>query len=205
MLPGEIRNSIYRNYFDVTKLRPIYAGAWVDLFSAQPALTRVNKQVRAESLSIYYAEKHFVLEIYLSDHRPIDDRYKMRYADFCRVMDVFGPAKDQSRTGSSPLRYIRNLNLQIVVDLNPERCSVIFGKTRRTDMSYCGRLGGDETDWADRTAVREIVKQWARRVPRGHPQCVKYSNVQERLIHVLWLLGVTISSEIWGFFDPYLG
>lgn len=156
-LPGEIRNIIYRKHFEATL--PGSHDRNLGLFCyPQPALTRVSRQVRAESLSIYYSENRFVLRIYLKDDWRPRDPYEMSYADFYHVMGIFAPAQGQSHSGSGHLCRIRHLWVEIRLHLRT--CFAGVGGSEGVHHWHepCHRVGGDDTDWSDVTGVHELVK-----------------------------------------------
>lgn len=200
LLPGEIRNMIYRNLlgpkFDHDKIISI------SLFKTQPAITRVNKQIRVESLSIYYAENRFWMVVFLqNDYSAYLDTDDIDYVDFCHSMKKFAPAQAQSYGIQNSLRLICDLEAIFYLESNTTFAfTAKFEKKSDRDTRSQpdwwgltgGRLGGDKTDWADRTTVDALVKQWMEALP---DDCGSPSDDQERLIHVLWLLGVNLTSD----------
>lgn len=68
-LPAELRNKIYREVLEDHKYT-VLVGVRK---SPQPAITRVNKQIRAESLLLYYASTTLAIEI----SQGVKDGYKL--------------------------------------------------------------------------------------------------------------------------------
>lgn len=193
MLPGEIRNAIYWKV--LTPKDPYGLFHAIPLFGAQPALSRVNKQIRAESLSIYYAENCFELDI------QVRDDYNSRvigcgiwYTDFCNCIDVFAPPQGPRRRIQGPMRHVRELIVgirfgdwrtwQASFNISGGRCKRLSG----------WRLGGDETNWADLLGIVTLVKD------RMDAVSISYRmkpNAQQLLVRVLWLLGLVFKSNVW--------
>ncbi|KAG6364202.1 hypothetical protein INS49_005800 [Diaporthe citri] len=170
----------------------------VPLQRAQPAITRVNKQLRAESLSIYYAENSFWLEINLQEDYT-SYMGTTGYFNFCHYVERFAPAQAQSRGIQNPLHHVRDVDAGIRVGPYTAfaRCARFEKKPDRDFRGNTGwwgltvgRLGGDEIDWADRTSVDALVKQWMDALPGSEEQ-----DAQERLIHVLCQLGVNLRPD----------
>lgn len=199
LLPGELRNMIYRvllgpkfDHGEITR---------IPLSRNQPVITRVNKQIRAESLSIYYAENAFRLEVDLrNDHFGYPE--SMGYFNFCRFMERFTLAQGQSSGIQNPLRHIRDLEAKFFLKtFHMFKRVARFQKKADRDFMNCrpgsvgvtgGRLGGENTDCADRTSVGALVKQWFEATPDN---CGSSPNVQERFIHAVCLLGVNLRSD----------
>lgn len=199
-----------RKYSDNSSFdeRPLF------LFGAQPALTRVNKQIRAESLPIYYAANRFRAHIFLNNSIPHSYPYVMRYQDFCRAAAAFTTTRKRGRDTPGHLCHMPDLEVEIEIPikrrgissglrmfLDARICSVIFSKSKRPHErdAYGSRLngeyiGGEDTDWADREVVDALVKQWvgSRPCPSPYPKITP-----ERLVRVLWLLGVNLGPGKW--------
>lgn len=60
-------------------------------------------------------------------------------------------------------------------------------------MLFSRRLGGDETNWADRLGIVKLVEERLKPAPFCY-QC--RLNTQQRIFDVLWLLGLTLSSDL---------
>lgn len=164
------------------------------LFRAQPALTRVNKQVRAESLSIYYSERTFLLRVHLGDDRAVYDQHEMGCADFCRAMSAFAPSQESNRAGSGHFSHVRDLRVRIRLGLSKPR--TIFGSVGRRLLPLLRRVGEDDTNWADRTGVGTLVWRWMRK--ENILGCAM-PETQERLVQVLRLLALHLNSDVWTF------
>lgn len=171
----------------------------VDLqLSAQPAITRVNKQVRAEALSIYYEENTFYVQINLtSTYHSI--RPSLAYKDFCKIIRNLTPYRAQSPGIGYPLRHIRSFQAEILTQFEPDGIlwssfhTVKFAKGEArefmTEESF-RTLGGDETDWSDLTSVDALIKQWMQsEFPDSRPE------IQEQLVHILQILGANLLSD----------
>ncbi|KUI63013.1 hypothetical protein VP1G_10131 [Cytospora mali] len=147
-LPPELRNYIYR----LALVQP----ATTDLAAPQPALTRVNKQVRAEALSIYYAENKFSL--LLGRPTPFSwiwggDEFSRRYDRFVAMMNAL-----PNQPGRNSFRFIREVSVLVF-----GREGYVGFRMSMTDaLQQCrkvrigaGSSGGEgPLDWADGTAVR---------------------------------------------------
>lgn len=73
-LPAELRNRIYEHLLPLRQDWRIIATPFRDdlmLFGDQPAITRVSKQIRAETLEMFYATNTFVAYIQDSDFDPL--------------------------------------------------------------------------------------------------------------------------------------
>lgn len=200
LLPGEIRNKIYRYLvgpkFDHDEIISL------SLFRTQPAMTRVNKQIREESLSIYYGENRFWVEVYLEDeddgYLDIDDIDDLYFRDSIKR---FAPAQAQSAGIQNSLRHIRDFEAKFHVATYKALESVAKFEKRpdgefRSETDWWllagDRLGDDDTDWADRTSVDALVKQCMEALPF---ELSSPPGVQRRLIYCLWLLGVNPTSD----------
>lgn len=174
----------------------------INLFGTKPAITRVNKQIRAESLSIYYAENSFWLQMNVHSMYP----GSTGYAHFCHYMERIAAAQAYRPGIQNPMRHIRELFAIFCFETDTKFRRVARFEMNRDIYSRCfkstlsrsrtgwlrltgGRLGEDEIDWADRTSVDALVKQRMEALPNN---C---DSQQERLIHVLWLLGVNIGFD----------
>lgn len=161
----------------------------VRLSRNQPVITRVNKQIRAESLSIYYAENSFWLEVDLRDDH-LAYLGSIGYVDFCRFMENFTPAQAHIPGIQNPLHHIRNLEATFILETYIFLTRVArFEKKADRAFKNCspdsvgvtgGRLGGDDTGWADRTSVDALVKQWFEA-----ENCRSPTDSQERFIHAV--------------------
>lgn len=191
-LPGELRNMIYQAHFQLPE-RMIEFGDKL-LFRAQPALTRVNKQVRTESLSIYYSERTFLLRVHLGDDRAVYDQHEMGYADFCRMMRAFEPAEESDRADSGHFSRVSDLRVRIRLGLSRPRA--IFGSVGRRWLPLLRRVGEDDTDWADQKGVGTLVWRWMRK--ENILGCAM-PETQERLVQVLRLLALRLNSDVWTF------
>lgn len=171
----------------------------IRLFGPQPAITRVNRQIREEAGSIYYAENHFSLDLWLErDYvRYNSQSSHVGYVEFCRDIGTF--AYDQLRIPhiQEPLRHIRKFDAHIHVCRFPGFVlDLRFSKTEHLKFEqilFCiRRLGDDDTEWADMTSVAEGAKLWTEELfPHERPS----RRTQGRLIHALWLLGTHLSSS----------
>lgn len=175
----------------------------VDLQSTcQPAITRVNKQVRAEALSIYYEENVFYVDIHLRDPFSIyHPRYpEVGYGDICKIIGDLVPYRGQSPSIGYPLRHIRTFHAVIFADIDSyglvSPCLVVKlakGETSgfMSEKHLC-RLGGDETDWTDLDIVDALINQW---MQSKSPDSRLAPTVQVHLIHVLQLLAANLLSD----------
>lgn len=132
-LPGEIRNIIYKQYLNLLEQMHNKTGDryyLTHVFDAQPALTRVNKQIRAESLPLYYAETNFRLDVHIRDDYTADDMWmltKLAYPsdqiyksisvdDLYKAIEMFAPSHGKNtHAGLSHWRHIQNVNAEIEI------------------------------------------------------------------------------------------
>lgn len=97
-----MRNKIYRYSLVQSKFSGSIRGF------VQPPLTRTNKQIRSESLPIYYGENEFHLQI----PYPSPDS-RQHWADFIRMFRVFSAGGPEGR-GSGSLRFVRRLLCEVM-------------------------------------------------------------------------------------------
>lgn len=127
-MPAEIRNEIYRLAF-VRTPQSYRNGLTEFIFSlAPPALTLVNKQIFAEALSIYYAENNFYLLLSAKDD-GLSDQDPFLFHRFTRMIEYFG-RQTTSPTDESPMRYIKNIVVQIKTCTcsSPRYYSNVYGR-----------------------------------------------------------------------------
>lgn len=200
LLPGEIRNTIYRDLLGPRFNRDGIIS--ISLFRTQPAITRVNKQIRAESLSIYYAENRFRMQVYIENTPSYYGLRNIDFVEFCDSIKRFAPAQAQRASIQNSLRHIRDFEAKLFIETYTDAIRVARFEKKpdghfRSETCFWdrpwGRLGGDDTDWADRTSVDALVKQW---MEERHGICTPPPDLQDRLMHVLWLLGVNITSDL---------
>lgn len=119
-MPAEIRNKIYRlALFDSSD------GRWFTSLTP-PALTLVNRQIFAEALPIYYAGNNFYL-LLCTREDDLSDQDPALFHRFTELKEYFG-RRTTSPTDDSPMRYIRNIVVQINTStyLDPLRCSKVY-------------------------------------------------------------------------------
>lgn len=174
----------------------------LSIFRSQPAVTRVNKQIRAESLSIYYAENRFWMAVSITHfYRAFLHPRAISHIKFCDNMKRFIPAQARIAGIRTSLSHIRDFRAEIYLENYSSGQNVaIFEKV--PDISAwkgtewrrqtAERLGGDETDWADRLSVYELHKEWTDAIPYAFRSP---ATLQNYLSYVLWLLGVNLTSD----------
>jgi hypothetical protein len=175
------------------------------LSDAQPALTRANRQIRAESLPIYYAETTFTLDIPSLDGdqpRLVEFLNSEETAsavpgsedlgDWCQAPEALVLGHGRNSYNTNRWHHVQHLNAKIEIN----------------DKSFCARLernledlyiAGFSRAWFDRprcdladavsvrACVDELISQYLfypRRVRREFTD-----QDQERLIKTLMLLG----------------
>lgn len=199
-LPDEVRNMIYRDLvgpkFHDDKIISL------SIFKSQPAITRVNKQIRAESLSIYYAENKFWMAVSITHfHRAVLHVRAINHIKFCDNIKRFIPARARVAGVQTSLHHIRDFRAEIYIEnYSSGQNAAIFEKVpdisvwRGTEWrrQTAHRLGGDETDWADRSSVRELIAEWTGAIPHAFRSP---GTLQNYLSYVLWLLGVNLTSD----------
>lgn len=149
----------------------------------------MNKQIRAESLSIFYAENLFRLIIDLeNDH----DNFFLTYGNFCNFMDMFATPQGRCRHIQGPMRHVRELYVHLRFGISTCRASFSTSAYRHNNL-FGRRFGGDETNWTDLLAVNTLVKDMIDSV-RAWNSRIK-PNTQRRLVHTLWLLALSFSSD----------
>ncbi|KAG8158243.1 hypothetical protein KVR01_012004 [Diaporthe batatas] len=99
-LPAEIRNTIYR--FSLIESSPDQRIRGL----VQPPLARTNRQVRSESLPIYYGNNRFQVEIPPKGLMLEPDHW----ADFIRMFRVFKAGRVEGRPGTGSLQFLRDIS-----------------------------------------------------------------------------------------------
>ncbi|ROV92232.1 hypothetical protein VPNG_09655 [Cytospora leucostoma] len=148
-LPVELRNKIYRVYLDDDDddLYGLY-----ELRKPRPALLHVNKQLRAETLPIYFGGGPWCLSIAGIDDHPED------WGAFIKMKEGFttGPT---GQPGASSLSYITRL--QVTYDYY-HGCPVGFqmdnnGSFDDYDEDYADLQCSHDLDWTDMGAVQDAL------------------------------------------------
>lgn len=88
-LPPELRNVIYRLVLVTFDNK----GGLFPVFLTQPALTRVNRQIRKETLGIFYAENKFAMNIHILDPWKTDhleEHQRLRFLRSVKLLAVSG-------------------------------------------------------------------------------------------------------------------
>ncbi|KAL1850657.1 hypothetical protein Daus18300_012868 [Diaporthe australafricana] len=144
-LPAEIRNAIYCTLvnshvecFENGRLRH------------QPAITRVNRQLRAEALPLYYRSISVLL---------VQTEYSRDWVPFVqRVVDAFN-----SGPGSSTLQYLEGLQLDFLARRSPGVHLEVDMVIDPDDLTICDRVrvGSPVLDWTDAAAVRAACDEAA--------------------------------------------
>lgn len=84
---------------------------------SQPAITRVNKQIRAQSLSIYYAENKFWIAVSITHfHRAFLHVRAINQIKFCDNMKRFIPAQARIAGIQTSLNHIRDIRAEIYIE-----------------------------------------------------------------------------------------
>lgn len=138
----------------------------------QPALTRTNKLIRAESLPIYYSGNHFKLTIPPDGRGDREDKWYR----FVKMMRVFSDGSAGGKQGSW-LRFIRRISAEYVevskewdiasdewlddtYRTNERRFEIGFKTVpvtgRRNDAT---RIGDNDLDWKDECAIKEAFRK----------------------------------------------
>lgn len=152
-LPAEIRNKIYYDALVTRTQAHWYSSA------VQPALTRVNRQIRAEALPIYYREN--IINFDVKADTP------QKWVDTAReIIDAFG-ASSSGFPESSNFRYITYLHLEFHTDVRYLLAAKLISADSPLEMNVDGdwrdlpaypthdvRVGRPGMDWRDDTAVR---------------------------------------------------
>lgn len=152
-LPPEIRNKIYYDALITRTQAHWYSSA------VQPALTRVNRQLRAEALPIYYREN--IINFDIQADTP------QKWVDTAReIIDAFG-GSSSGFPDSSNFRYITHLHLEFHTDvrylLGAKLISADSPPEENVDEDWRDlpaypthdvRVGRPGMDWRDGTAVR---------------------------------------------------
>lgn len=187
----------------------VILGSFTDatLFGPQPAITRVSKLVRAEALSLYYGQIHFVLDIELkTDRRRVKNPFKqlrkvserdrclgvfpgttrMGYVDFCHTIEVVTSTQRQTPGYLDLLRYVRNLTIYITAG----SIRTMFKKRGGANLATYHSGAECEINCADLKMVRPFVQKCM----EGHMQLFLL-DLEERFVNVLLLLGRHLRSE----------
>lgn len=102
-LPAELRNKIYR--YSVVEDQSGYRIRSL----MQPPLTCVSRQIRLETLPMYYGQNRFLLSI---THKTAK-RYRKAWPDFIRMFRAFEAGRTGGR-GTGSLQFIRDLKCEII-------------------------------------------------------------------------------------------
>lgn len=181
-LPAEIRNIIYAMV--LADLRHIIGHVHrpIGEFSLrQPALAKVNRQLRHEILPMFYFQKGFGVRIYGKTHSEVDQAWQS-------FLDRFAALK-AGIDGISYLSYIQRIEVELwhpafeLSEPKPRRYNendqftfalshgvyLQFGRSVTDDYNqrprglpamvrHGRRVGNDNTDWADRDLVRNLLR-----------------------------------------------
>lgn len=151
----------------------------------QPVLTIVSKQVRAETLPIYYGENTFFLAVHAHSPKQWTESARKTISSFIGDSD--------NSPGSSSLRYLKKLNLLLHADkqlIPPVQIKIeMTSNASSQGTGYAGhdeydtdkdeldelfprldqlrrrvRIGSTDLDWTDREAVRAACDRTAGRL-----------------------------------------
>ncbi|KAI7774085.1 hypothetical protein LA080_009288 [Diaporthe eres] len=156
LLPGEIRNAIYWKLLAPKDPHGLINA--IPLFGAQPALSRVNKQIRAESLSIYCAENELRMEI-----------------------------QGRSGRIGGPMRNVRELVVYIIFDdFRTWKASFDISGGRYKRLGGW-RLGEDETNWSDLLGIVTLLNNRVNAVPMSYRMQLETQQHLDRIMWLLGL------------------
>lgn len=122
----------------------------------QPALTQVNKQVRAESLPVYYGENQILLIV----GRPSlyswiwgGDEYIRRYDRFMAMMGTL-----PGQPGTNTFRLIKKVFVLVYGERGDIgfRMSATDAPRKSWEVQICS-TGSESSDWADDQAIRAAL------------------------------------------------
>lgn len=152
-LPGEIRNRIYHLVLFYSNIRmptEVHRNGHPGMFDLrksrllQPSITRVSRQLRSETLSIFYSENTFVFEI------PLGVR-----GVFSRWINAIGPINASYLTTVRVRFFLRtpphdNVTPQycdMIVKLSKDRSFLYLGMSMRLSPQSQNALAGPVRDW----------------------------------------------------------
>lgn len=156
-MPPEVRNKIYRESLVSQSTLPQDLTDYDSTATlSQPALTLVNRQVRAEALPIYYGE-NIILQM------CVTTLWGNRTCFSRKIVDAF-TGVPSSLPGSSSMGYITNLHLElwynvlkspIQMEVQMRSGELIAGATTSwPEWRNTVRVGTTDLDWTDADAVR---------------------------------------------------
>lgn len=164
-LPAEIRNIIYREALSPTMPSGLKQ---VVLTLAHPPLARVNKQLRDESLPIFYGENNFYINIKArSTQRPLGQRFcrglGFPFERYVAMFEAFS-AWGSGGPGTSCIRHVKSIRIHYdhcSQDRTTPSVSFHLGAPRpgipRGWPSRRTRICEGVADWADLAAVRAAL------------------------------------------------
>ncbi|POS71693.1 hypothetical protein DHEL01_v209913 [Diaporthe helianthi] len=193
-LPGEIRNAMYRKVISAQTIDDEGAS-----LLHQPPITQVNRQTRAEALSIYYAYNPTLL---------VETNSSSEWVPFLQeVVDAFtgGPRGLPGGSSQSTLRYLGSLHLDFRVKYTEVHFEAdltddpISARTQQgpDDPDEVVEVGGPGLDWADAAAVQAAFDGAATRLADdmtrittttladGNPKLTAISNTGDQIIRAL--------------------
>lgn len=157
-LPAEIRNAIYHDVLLLELYWQFENGLDNECIREQPAITRVNRQLRAESLPVFFAGGPVL---------PITTESSQDWVPYIqRLVDAYtgGPG---GPPGSSTLRHLRRVQIDfltgtgihIEVDLAIDPGDL--SERAPDDPSERVMVGSPALDWTDAAAVRAACDEAA--------------------------------------------
>lgn len=145
---------IYRHVLDIQSKETRWEYVVESL--RQPALTRVSKQIRDETLPIFYGENEFVVDVpgAIGRWNHTDD-----WHTFPQMFECF----DQSAS----LQHVVEITVHYHEPVPDDMCAYQFG-FRAHNPEHCDskllllpneRIGDNDLDWNDKTAVKKAVRK----------------------------------------------
>lgn len=164
-LPAEIRDIIYREALVPRTPKGIKEPVCT---LAHPPLARVSKQLRAESLPVFYGENQFFInidalhtqQVFLKDRRREVDAAYQRYVATFEAFSAWG----SGAPGTSCIRHIKDISVIYRQYLDWDQApSIGFLMGARHPGALCSELPGRVRicqgieDWGDFAAVRTAL------------------------------------------------
>lgn len=172
-LPAELRNKIYSMVIDdIPDIITMHHRAVGQYSLRQPALAKVNRQLRSEILPIFFHKKSFGIRIYPKKHSEVDEVWNSFLNRFAALAAGFDGVSCLSRIRrlevelwhpafNSPLRR-RPRSYQDDHGTPPDEfplrmCDGVYLQFGADPRSPCKRVGSEDQDWTNRDSVKAVL------------------------------------------------
>lgn len=181
-LPAELRNIIYAMVLaDVPHIMGFLHRPIGEFSLRQPALAKVNRQLRHEILPMFYYQKGFGVRIYGKTHSEADQAWQsflerfdalktgidgISYLSYIQRIEVelwhpaFGPSDPKPRRYNENDQFTLALSHGIYLQFGPSVTDDYKQRPRGLPVMvrHGRRVGDDNTDWVDRDLVRNLLQ-----------------------------------------------